>query len=85
MARTSICFDCKNACGGCSWSEVDPITKKPRFVPVPGWTAQKVCLNLGTAYGRKRIVENYYVTACPQFEPDHKKRRRKGRMIDDRH
>ena len=27
----TICWDCKNACGGCSWSS--------SLIPVKGWTA----------------------------------------------
>lgn len=36
--HANICFDCANACGGCSWSELDAETGLPRFAPVPGWT-----------------------------------------------
>lgn len=61
--KSNICFDCDNACGDCSWSEVDPETGKPRFEPVPGWTAEKVTLNLG----RGRTDETYHITDCPQF------------------
>ena len=31
--RANICFDCKKACGGCSWSK--------NFTPVKGWLANK--------------------------------------------
>lgn len=39
-SRTNICFDGQRACGGCSWSACDPVTEKPLFRPVPGWTAE---------------------------------------------
>lgn len=70
VSRTNICVDCKKACGGCSWSEIDPATEKPKFEPIPGWTAEKVWLNVGTSgsYNRKRIVQTYHITACPEFE-----------------
>ena len=68
--RTNICFDCQKACGGCSWSEIDPATKKPRFEPVPGWTAKKVMLKTGTTGSKSIWVENYHITACPEFVPD---------------
>lgn len=67
---TNICFDCQNACGGCSWTEIDPGTNKPRFEPVPGWTAKLVLLNIGAMRDRARLIETYHVTKCPQFIPD---------------
>ena len=70
--KTNICIDCQKACGGCSWSEIDPETERPRFEPVPGWTARKVVLNTGFdgRSNRKVFVETYHITACPQFVPD---------------
>lgn len=72
--RTNICFDCQNACGACPWSEYDPETKKPRFQPVPGWTAEPVKLNLGTRKAVRIIVDTYHITACPLFLPDEKRK-----------
>lgn len=71
--KTNICFDCQNACGGCSWSEINPETKKPRFEPVPGWTAQEVILNVGRSRSGYGLVHTYHITACPQFVPDEKR------------
>ena len=68
--RTNLCFDCKKACGYCSWSELDPETKKPRFEPVPGWKAKKVILRIGTRHSKNVYVETYHITACPEFVPD---------------
>jgi hypothetical protein len=68
--KANICFDCKKACGGCSWSAVDPVTRKLRFEPVPGWTAKKVWLQSWHHGSRSREVETYHITACPEFEPD---------------
>ena len=42
--QANICFDCENATGGCSWSALDPVTGKPQFKPVPGWTATPAVL-----------------------------------------
>ena len=67
---TNICFDCQRACGGCSWSELDPETDKPRFEPVPGWTAEKTKLNRGEPNGSRPFMETYHITACPLFVPD---------------
>lgn len=63
--KCSICFDCKRACGGCSWSEVDTATDKVRFEPVPGWTAEKVYQKIN-----KKYVGTYRVKACPLFDRD---------------
>lgn len=71
---TSICFDCQNACGGCSWSEIDPETKKPAFKPVEGWTALRVPFIIGYSMGW-----TYYVTKCPQFIPDEPPKQRADR------
>lgn len=67
--RTNICFDCQRACGGCSWSAWDPVTEKPMFRPVPGWTATPS--KVDNAKGRKaKPVWTYHVTACPLFVRD---------------
>lgn len=68
--KTNICFDCRRACGGCSWSELDPDTGKPRFQPVPGWTAKPVRLNIGTTTCGRVMVDTYHITACPLFSDD---------------
>ena len=64
MKRTfgaNICFMCKKACGGCSWSK--------SFEPVPGWTAEACQLPMASRYFT-RYIETYHITACPEFEPD---------------
>ena len=63
----NVCWFCKNAFGGCSWTEIDPDTKKVRFEPVPGWTAEKTRLLSQTVHGKRRVLESYYISACPQF------------------
>ena len=62
---TNICYYCKKAVGNCSWSEYDPKAKKLLFKPVPGWTAEPSFQKNG-----KKIIETYYITACPEFDPD---------------
>lgn len=59
--KTNICFSCQKACGKCSWSR--------NFTPVPGWTAKKVMLKVSNYY-KKRIIETYHITACPEYVPD---------------
>ena len=53
----SICWDCENACCGCSWSRW--------FEPVEGWTAKPVVI---TQCGGK--TPTYLVYACPEFKRD---------------
>lgn len=66
-SKTNICFDCDKACGGCSWSEIDPATDRPRFAPVTGWTAEKIMLNVGAVKNQKRFLQTYHITACPEY------------------
>lgn len=66
---TNICFSCKKACGGCSWSEWDSVTKSPRYEPVKGWKAIKVPY-LSSGRQGKKVDSTYYITACPEFDPD---------------
>lgn len=74
--RGNICFDCDNACGDCSWSEMNLETGKPRFEPVPGWTAEKVTLNLG----KGRTDFTYHITACPLFSNTGRRKKPKTAM-----
>lgn len=68
--NANICFDCQKACSGCSWSELDYNTGKPRFEPIPGWKAEKVPYCSGwNAYGGK-YEDTYHITACPEFVRD---------------
>ena len=52
--KATLCWDCKNACGGCSWSR--------SFVPVKGWDAKETSLK--SAEGD---IKSYFVTMCPEF------------------
>lgn len=68
--KPNICFECAKACGGCSWSAVDPKTNKIKFEPVKGWTAEKRSLLVGFEQNRRRYVETYHITACPEFDQE---------------
>lgn len=69
--HTNICFDCRRACGGCSWSAADPETGKPLFRPVPGWTAERSFLRLNRKSGGGYVFgKTWHITACPLFFPD---------------
>lgn len=71
-AMTNICIDCQKACGGCSWTGVDPVTKKLRFEPVRGWTAEETIIRCKHRDVR-RDIKSYHITACPEFVPDKKR------------
>lgn len=49
-----LCWNCKNACGGCSWSR--------HFIPVDGWTAEVTIVkdSLGD-------IQSYRIKKCPEF------------------
>ena len=55
--KTTLCWDCKNAVKGCSWSK--------DFIPVDGWKAKKTYLRPGEKRGKP--IESYIVEKCPQF------------------
>lgn len=52
----SLCWHCKNATGGCSWSR--------RFEPVENWTAVETSIK--SVYGTNK--DSYHVIDCPKFE-----------------
>lgn len=79
-----LCWSCRNACGGCPWTEIDPDTNRPRFQPVPGWTARLRYRDIrhdGRTHG---TVNTYAITACPLFvedEPRKPERKLNGKDI----
>lgn len=52
--KGTLCWNCKNACGGCSWSR--------SFTPVEGWNARETTLK--SADGN---IQSFFVTDCPEF------------------
>ena len=52
-----LCFSCKNACGGCSWSRCGE--------PVDGWVATPTII-LQNAEEKN----SYSISECPQYEYD---------------
>lgn len=63
--KTNICFDCQRAVGKCSWSEINPETGKPRFLPVPGSVTEKSFIK---DWHTKR--KTLRIVSCPLFLPD---------------
>lgn len=61
--EATLCWDCKNAVCGCSWSE--------RFEPVEGWEAVATQVYNGGGKGRKELfIKSFLVLACPLFVRD---------------
>ena len=60
VKERTLCWDCVNATGKCSWSDYW------EHSPVPGWEAEptKLKINDGT------YCDSYIVKRCPLFEPD---------------
>lgn len=54
----SICWDCANACGKCSWSR--------NFTPVKGWEAIPTKIIASKSFN----ASSYIVCACPKFDRD---------------
>lgn len=50
----TLCWECANATGGCSWSS--------EFIPVEGWKAVETKKNT--------LLSSYVVTECPKFKRD---------------
>lgn len=49
-----LCYICKNACGGCSWS-ID-------FKPVNGWDAEPTIIR-----DSEGDIHSYKINNCPEF------------------
>jgi len=54
----TLCWDCKNACCGCSWSI--------KFEPVAGWIATATEILGGR--DNDEVISSYHVIKCPMFE-----------------
>lgn len=56
--KQQLCWICKNACGGCSWSRA--------FKPVEGWMATPTIILQEDNY--IKLIPSYHITACPEFK-----------------
>ena len=52
--KGQICWVCKNACGGCSWSK--------EFKPVTGWLAKTTIIK-----DSEGDIFSYKIKKCPEF------------------
>lgn len=57
-AVSTICWHCKHAVGGCSWSR--------KYIPVVGWTAEPTKIN--TPQKVMKQQDSFIVHACPLFQ-----------------
>lgn len=64
--KHTLCWLCKNAGGGCSWSKT--------FKPVKGWVAEPTILHIS----KDQTLNSFNVESCPQFKKlDYKSKREK--------
>lgn len=52
----TLCWLCKNSCGGCSWSS--------KFIPVEGWEAIPTKINIQDG----ESIDSFHVIRCPEYE-----------------
>lgn len=64
---TTLCWGCKNACGGCSWTEWDVAKGATRFQPVEGWVAEQTELLSYCKGATRKTTTSYRVIACPLY------------------
>ena len=57
--REQPCWECKNACGGCSWSS--------SFTPVDGWVAEPTTIIYKSKNGVEHRTDTYKIYECPEF------------------
>lgn len=62
MVKHTLCWECRNATGGCAWSR--------DFKPVPGWNAEQTEINNNALRYDGRYTPSFRVIACPEFVPD---------------
>lgn len=62
VRKDQLCWEYKNATGGCEWSSC--------LEPVPGWTAEKVPRweYINRKQAEKVLGFSYKILSCPKFE-----------------
>ena len=72
--KQNICWDCKNACGGCNWSRA--------LKPVDGWDAELIeYIPWGTK--SQTLHTTYYIKQCPEFVKDEPRKHTNGILSKD--
>lgn len=62
VKATNICFDCERACGGCSWSSIDPVGGGVNFQLPEGCKAEPV-----RDMRNPDEIITYHIMECPLF------------------
>ena len=62
--RQTLCWDCANATGGCSWADHDTHT------PVKDWTAIETKIRIHNPSIPDQHTRSYIVITCPEFIRD---------------
>ena len=57
IKKSSLCLDCKNCVGLCSWSH--------HLQPVEGWEAEETVIRSTAG-----VTTGYRVISCPEFEKE---------------
>ena len=60
-----ICWNCKKACGRCSWSH--------HLEPIHGWIATPVHRRSANGKGRQIMMDTFAIKCCPEFEQKEKR------------
>jgi hypothetical protein len=61
-SERTLCWRCKNACGGCPWSAEGK--------PVRGWNAKQTVTNYHRNNGARLEISGFCVKECPMFSDD---------------
>lgn len=54
MENEQLCWRCKKACGGCSWSA--------EFIPIEGWEAEPTIIKDTCG-----DIQSFRIKVCPEF------------------
>ena len=57
--KGQLCWDCANACSGCSWSR--------NFTPVQGWIAESTTIVFKHPNGNEHETKTYKIIECPEY------------------
>lgn len=59
--QKQLCEECRNACGGCRWSD--------ELMPVVGWNAEPSKIYID----KRKPIDSFHVIECPEYVPDRKR------------
>ena len=62
--QQTLCWDCANATGGCSWADHN------EHKPIPGWEAIETNIRIHNPSCDADATKSYIVLSCPEFIRD---------------